>query len=90
MAKLLEAPQRGYVKITDRGLKILAGQPGSISVSFLKQFPEFNEFIAPNDLKNGQTTQAGIITCADSFTFNDCLGILGCDNCDWNKIFEIS
>jgi len=61
-AKLLEAPQRGYVKITDRGLNILAGQSGSISISFLKQFPEFNEFIAPNDFRTGQTTPAAILT----------------------------
>lgn len=57
-AKLLDAPQRAHIKITDRGLKMLAGQPGSISVSFLKQFPEFNGFVAPNDLKTGQIASA--------------------------------
>ncbi len=57
-AKLLEAPQRGQIKITDRGLNILTEKPGSISVGFLKRFPEFNEFIAPNDLKPGQVASA--------------------------------
>jgi restriction system protein len=43
-AGLLEAPRRGYFKITDRGLKVLEKKPQFINVPFLKQFPEFLEF----------------------------------------------
>ena len=51
-AKLLDAPKRAHVKITDRGLQVLSEHPDSINVAFLKQFQEFNEFIAPNPSKS--------------------------------------
>ena len=53
-AKLLDAPKRAHVKITDRGLKVLAEKPDSINVAFLKQFDEFNAFISPNTSKDEQ------------------------------------
>lgn len=43
-ACLVEAPKRGVFKITDRGVKILATNPGRIDNKFLEQFPEFVEF----------------------------------------------
>jgi restriction system protein len=43
-AGLLEAPQRGIFRITDRGLKVLASPPPEITSAFLDQFPEFTEF----------------------------------------------
>jgi restriction system protein len=43
-AGLLEIPERGKVKITPRGIDALKNGPEKISVSWLKQFPEFNEF----------------------------------------------
>lgn len=46
-AGLLSYPQRGMVEITDRGRKVLADKPITINVKFLKQYPEFVEFQAP-------------------------------------------
>lgn len=54
-AKLLDSPKRAHIKISDRGLNVLAQNPGFINNSFLKQFDEFSDFIAPNSSKgNGQ------------------------------------
>ncbi|MGF7140034.1 restriction endonuclease [Roseimarinus sediminis] len=47
-AHLLEAPKRAHIEITSRGKDILKQNPDSINVRFLKQFEEFNNFIAPN------------------------------------------
>jgi restriction system protein len=46
-AGLMEAPKRGYMIITDRGLSVLAKNPSEVNVKFLKQFPEFIDFITP-------------------------------------------
>ena len=46
-AGLLQYPRRGYFQITERGLKILKEQPNKITSKFLRQFPEYLEFIAP-------------------------------------------
>lgn len=43
-AGLLESPRRGRLKITQRGLDILAQNPPKINVTFLDQFKEFQEF----------------------------------------------
>lgn len=43
-SKLLEAPRRGYIKITQRGIDVLKQNPETIDNEFLRQFPEFNEF----------------------------------------------
>lgn len=43
-AGLLAYPQRGIVEITERGKKVLDENLPSISVSYLKQFPEFLAF----------------------------------------------
>lgn len=43
-AGLLMIPERGMVQITQRGLNALESGPDRISVSWLKQFPEFKEF----------------------------------------------
>ncbi len=45
-AGLLVSTRRGYVRITDRGLAVLASDPPKISIKFLKQFPEFLSFQA--------------------------------------------
>ncbi len=45
-AGLLESTRRGYYKITERGLKVLAQNPLEINVEFLDQFIEFKEFRA--------------------------------------------
>ena len=43
-AGLIEQPKRGNVKITTRGLDVLAKNLAKIDVKFLEQFPEFIEF----------------------------------------------
>jgi restriction system protein len=44
-AGLLETPKRGFFKITERGIQVLNQSPQEINVKFLKQFPEFIQFI---------------------------------------------
>ena len=43
-AGLLEATRRGFFRITDRGRKVLDGNPQGINYTFLEQFPEFLAF----------------------------------------------
>lgn len=43
-AGLLDAPKRGMLSITDRGLKVLSKNPDKVDNNLLKQFPEFLEF----------------------------------------------
>ncbi len=45
-AGLLEAPRRGRLKITGRGLEALKTNPHAINNEFLRQYPEFTEFRA--------------------------------------------
>lgn len=44
-AGLLASPLRGIIEITTRGKEILASNPKVVNTSYLKQFPEFIEFI---------------------------------------------
>ncbi len=44
-AGLLTYPARGKFQITQRGLAILAQKPPRIDVKYLKQFPEYLDFI---------------------------------------------
>jgi restriction system protein len=43
-AGLVEAPKRGAVAITDRGLSVLKSKPKKVDNNLLKQFPEFVQF----------------------------------------------
>lgn len=45
-AGLLIATRRGYFRITDRGIDVLNKNPARIDVKFLRQFPEFIEYIS--------------------------------------------
>lgn len=45
-ARLIERPQRGKHRITQRGLDVLAKKPDRIDIKYLLQFPEFAEFRA--------------------------------------------
>ena len=42
---LLEKTQRGHFRITDRGREILSQKPDRIDIKFLRQFPDFDNFI---------------------------------------------
>lgn len=44
-AGLLENPQRGIIKISELGLKILEQNPAEINKEFLEQFDDFKEFM---------------------------------------------
>ena len=43
-AGLIDAPKRGLLKISPKGLEILQRKPERINVKYLQQFPEFLEF----------------------------------------------
>ena len=66
-ACLIETPKRGVFKITDRGVKTLATNPGRIDIKFLEQFPEFVEFrdasknAADNKLDSGSVEPTPIV-----------------------------
>lgn len=51
-AGLIEAPQRGVIKITGRGKKILQSNPKEINNKLLSQFDEFKEFKARRRKQN--------------------------------------
>ena len=51
-AVLLENTRRGFFKISQRGIQILQQNPQEINMKFLKQFPEYLQFISKRD-KNG-------------------------------------
>lgn len=56
-AGLLEAPRRGHIQITKRGLETVAGQPKRIDVEFLRRFPEFLEFHNTKGAKESKSVQ---------------------------------
>ena len=43
-AELLTSTRRGYYRISERGLTVLAEKPDAITAKFLKKFPEFQDF----------------------------------------------
>lgn len=45
-AGLLEDPKRGVFKITERGMKLLSQTPSEINIRFLRQYPEFVQFVS--------------------------------------------
>lgn len=54
-AGLLDYPKRQYIRITQRGKKVLEEKPKRIDVAFLKQFPEFLDFQSPKKLEKFET-----------------------------------
>ena len=52
-AGLLEDPNRGRFRITDRGRKVLADRPDAVNRKFLQQFDEFNKFIGKQPSGSG-------------------------------------
>jgi restriction system protein len=55
-AKLLTSTGRSKFCITERGISVLKDNPQQINVRFLKQFPEFLEFVGSKENKtNGDT-----------------------------------
>lgn len=56
-AGLLETTRRGFFKISQRGLDVLAKNPPAINVKFLEQFPEFVEFKSIRNERNGEASE---------------------------------
>ncbi len=59
-AGLVDSFKRGTITISQRGLDVLKKNPSLINLSFLKQFPEFNEHNATKNEKNSIADSAGI------------------------------
>lgn len=55
MANLLESSGRGKFRITPRGLELLKSPPAKIDRKFLRQFPEYEAYVARNRTNNKQT-----------------------------------
>ena len=72
-SNLLEAPKRGYVKITQRGIDVLKQNPTIIDNEFLGQFSEFNEFKSLKRKKDDSQTEE-IVEIANSQTPDELLG----------------
>ncbi len=53
-AELLEAPRRGWIRVTPRGREVLAEKPKRIDVRFLERFEEFRSFLSRLREKEGQ------------------------------------
>ncbi len=51
-AALLENTRRGFFRISQRGIEVLQQNPEEINVRFLKQFPQYLQFMSKKD-KNG-------------------------------------
>jgi restriction system protein len=56
-AGLLQAPRRGYIKISPRGQDVLSKKPSKVDVNLLRQFPEFVIFHSPKSAKEGKFAQ---------------------------------
>ena len=56
-AGLIQYTRRGYFEITDRGRTALSQNPLKINISFLRQFPEFRDFHAPNKSSTEDTSE---------------------------------
>lgn len=52
-AGLLESPRRSVFKISERGKEVLRQKPERINMAFLRQYPEYLEFIRPSNNDTG-------------------------------------
>lgn len=55
-AGLLEAPRRGYLQITNRGVEVLEERPSQIDTDFLTKYPEFVEFRSRTNESTSKTS----------------------------------
>jgi restriction system protein len=56
-ALLLERPERGVTRITQRGRDVLAKHSGRVDMSVLAQFPEYREFRSRSRSRRGRGRQ---------------------------------
>ncbi len=59
-AGLLERTARSRIRITDRGLRVLADNPATIDIGFLSRFPEFVEFRQRSPRQDSTATTAAL------------------------------
>lgn len=64
-AGLLEPTRRGFFRISDRGLSVLSTNPSHIDDRFLRQYPEFMEFLSR---KTRRRNEDGISTSQNKTT----------------------
>jgi restriction system protein len=65
-AGLLEYVKRGVLRITPRGLEVLAEGPPEINVRYLDRFPEFQEFRRANrESKSAETAESNTFDTPD-------------------------
>jgi restriction endonuclease Mrr len=73
-ALLLEAPKRGFFRITERGQELLKSNPAELRVKHLKQYPEFVEFHKTGNKQkfvgalHGQRAKKGVFITTGAFT----------------------
>lgn len=65
-AGILESPKRAIFKITPRGQQVLGQNHQRIDIAFLKQFPEFIEFLRPGNSNESQQATNEQIDTAQS------------------------
>jgi restriction system protein len=68
-AGLLEATRRGFYRITQEGLDVIAQKPIEIDVKYLKRFPKFQEFIQPKDKEEEEISSAPSHSPEESFEY---------------------
>lgn len=57
-AVLLQYPTRSFFQITDRGVEFLKTNPEKITISLLKQYPEYLEFIGSTSRSLGELSKS--------------------------------
>lgn len=57
MAGLIESPGRGKFRITSRGLELLKNPPERIDRKFLRQYPEYESYVARNRSSTKQSSK---------------------------------
>ncbi|HUM52956.1 MAG TPA: restriction endonuclease [Chitinophagales bacterium] len=72
-AGLIEVPRRAVFKIGKRGLDVLKQNPKELNNKFLKQFPEYLEFITPNKNQTEQVETNSEIESISSQTPDEVL-----------------
>ncbi|MDD2605354.1 MAG: restriction endonuclease [Desulfobacteraceae bacterium] len=72
-AKLLDSPKRGYMRITERGLAVLAEAPQAINMKYLERFEEYRQFKARKRSGDEETNNDSPITTSSEQTPQEAL-----------------
>ena len=66
---LLNKPRRGFLEITQRGRSVLEQEPSKIDMKFLRQYPEYLEFVEGNG--KGDSTPAPKLVTPSNITVSE-------------------